>query len=435
LQQTMALKVTPYLYPNGDATKLFWLRRPFDNFAVAVWDDLRGRDAQYNVLWYPKVRAAFRASTKIPGSYYKHYLPSPESSSTAASAEDGTNVQKYFYLYGFDDREKEHHRNTLSDEARFRLPNTKYVYYDYRKSQLQLSKDASQAAIFTEDAHHTLYLVKRIKKRPDTEGAAEVEEETFHKVVSFLNPHPQSGEANKPFNRYFKDDLQAVLNARDQGNYPRDSNRLEAQWEEKFANRFGHLFSSLREFLQGLVLHPFLPIIGFKYRPSGGIEAGKDATRSLLVRMQIMEEISQWKDQEEEEGARHVFRARKNTVPAAPFGCEMVVLVHLLRTLVADTTVSSLSAEVVQAICSNSVGGIPGYDYLPPRTRDSQWTPLHRTKRNEYNKEGMVIGYCWFMPVTFFTHPLVTLLEDHARFREFWLDHFQKKGKFYQVMS
>lgn len=467
VQQTLSLKVTPYLYPNGTPTNLFWLRRPFDNFAVAVWDDLRARGGEFNVLWHPKVRAAFRASTQLPGSYYKHYLPAPESLSTvtvsAEESQENPNTEKqYFYLYGFDDREKEHHRGTLSDEARFRLPNTKYLYYDDHKTQLQLSKDVSQAAIFMEDAYHTLYLVKRSKKFTETtatgkegEGEGErkrEEEESYHKILSFLNAHPSSKEANKPFNRYFRDDLQAVLTARDQGKYPRDRVSLEAQWEDRFASRFGHMFSSLREFLQSLVLHPFLPIIGFKYISTADTAAeshhpGTNVTRSLLLRMQILEEISQWKEEanESNENARHVFRARNNnnnnnsktnsTTAATPFGCEMVILVHLLRKLVADPTVSSLSAEVVQSICSSSVGGIPGYDFLPPRTRDSQWTPLHRSKRNEYTKEGMVIGYCWMLPVTFFTHPLVTLLEDHARYREFWLEKFQKKGKFYQVMS
>jgi hypothetical protein len=91
LTQSTLLNVRRRLKPDGKESDVFLVRREVDGMQLSLWDSIKSH--HFNTLWFPLTRAIFRKSIGSPGNWYK--LPT----------EDHAGDDRYFYLFGFDDRE------------------------------------------------------------------------------------------------------------------------------------------------------------------------------------------------------------------------------------------------------------------------------------------------------------------------------------------
>lgn len=369
LSQTTFLNVRRRLTPEGKESDVFLVRREIDGMQLGLWDSLKSQ--HFNTLWFPFSRAGFRKSIGSPGSWFK------------LRTEDHPEDERYFHLFGFDDRESKKIAEIESIAEKAAHKNAKFLRFveetsatafgDKKhsvKRRIKATKNRAEASKFFQDGvDGVLYLVQ---------GSGE--KETKQLVKCPLVRKRNLEDVDHSPNPYFREDLQAL------SQLPTDA----VHW-----NRKQDVDLSLEQLGDLVLIHPFLPIVAFK-RP-----AGENTTKQTLERLQLL--LKGLRDPE------------TNHCP----DCEVILYLSSLR--------SHAEEDLVKLAAIGPAGNIVSGKHLSTAIPGLDAADFPAEDLEEWKQ---VVGYTWLLPAVFFQSGLL----PQEKLRE-WLAKFEEKGEKFKVVS
>ena len=237
------LNVRRRLTPTGSPSDVFIIRRQVDGMLLGLWDSMKSN--HFNTLWFPFSKQSFRKAITSPGNWFK--LPT----------EDHPDDERYFYLFGFDDRESKFLVGLNDVKEKANAKNAKFI---------RLVEEAAPGS--GQNNRNQNNIKKRIKATKDRNEATKFFQENNDSCLQVVGSKFNQtikcplirkrgiDEIDQSTNTYFKEDLEGLNKIASAG--------LESLW-----NKAKKSTISADEFGRYVLLHPFLPIIAFK-RPEEG---------------------------------------------------------------------------------------------------------------------------------------------------------------------
>lgn len=369
------LNVRKRLTLEGKPSDVFIIRRQVDGMLLGLWDSLKSN--HFNTLWYPFNKSCFRKVVAAPGNWFK--LPT----------EDHPDDERYFYLFGFDDRETKNLLGVTDVQEKANFKNAKFI-------RLIEENVPSQGGIHR-NQNNIKKRIKATKNRSEATKFFQENNESCLQVVSTANNQKtitQSikcplirkrgiEEADQSVNTYFELDLEGL-------------NKIVAAGPVNLWNKAKKSTVSAEDFSQYVLLHPFLPIIAFKRAE------GDNKTAVLLETLRRIQILLQ---------------ALTNEESTEPCDCEVVLYLSNLQKEARSAEKNTKGPTGTTASGNLISTAVPGYN-----TED-----FSSAMESEWNE---IVAYSWLLPSTFYQSGLLST-EQAAN----WLKKFEQKGEKFKVIS